>query len=127
MSYVANANRGKRSRGAYVSACSGLYQQLSWSQAADPICHLLEPTKRHMFSKKRYMICIYYVQTMSPENEKSAWHDGLLFKRHWQPARGHHTLRPVPPTGKLTSSDMRYPGYPAPKPQYLQNTSNLTQ
>lgn len=51
----------------------------------------------------------------------------LLFKRHWQPARGHHTLRPVPPTGKLTSSDMRYPGYPAPKPQYLQNTSNLTQ
>ena len=55
------------------------------------------------------------------------WHDGLLFKRHWQPARGRHTVRPVPPTGKLTSSDMRYPGYPAPKPQYLQNTSNLTQ
>lgn len=48
----------------YVSACSGLYQQLSWSQAADPICHLLEPTKRHMFSKKRYKYSryIYYVQ-----------------------------------------------------------------
>ena len=97
----------------YVSACSGLYQQLSWSQAADPICHLLEPTKRHIvFQAKDTLRYIYYDYTMymaiAPLNDLRPGQI-LLFKRHWQPARGHHTLRPVPPTGKLTSISSKHP------------------